>query len=550
MAEAQIATSFNRSRRSSLGSKKKVNMFKVLTHSSLFGIQSIIFTMPNAIYFQIFTTIGILDETQSEQVPKIVGYLTLAFFIGKLISDPLWGVVRDKIGDKKSFTIITIFCFVSMVIVGFMTNITQLAISLGLIGLASGIYVPGTAFINWIDPQNRDYLAMWIYIFAGGGALIGPFVGSTLMDLMPEPKILWTWGSVGLVMLFLTGVFLFAFRDFDDAALIQESNYSKIDDLEGQDGDGVAYLDSFHQSGRNEPKENILMKAASMTSSDKKLAPPIEEAKSMLSSGRKKKENKRVHFEAAIMEKEKEQEAVVLSEMELMRSRKRVSKMTAGEVMWRDSARRNMVIINGIAWSVKFIDWMLFAIWVETEKEKGGLGFSSFETGAISLLCFPCVSFALLACFDATKRGLHSNWMIYTSLSGFVGMILIPLIKLGLLQHETMLFCSILVGSLKEGSYLIWISTWSQLMSRLFPKIMLGRIYSWSYFIGHVFLCISSQVFPRGLTYFMEQKWVGEVLGKFRFVVFFVLLGFPLLISVLLTHRIRNVIKERDKFTI
>jgi multisubunit Na+/H+ antiporter MnhC subunit len=61
-------------------------------------------------------------------------------------------MVRDKIGDKKSLTLITVFLFGTLVLFGFSKNLIQMCITISLIGLASGVFVPGTAFMNWIEP--------------------------------------------------------------------------------------------------------------------------------------------------------------------------------------------------------------------------------------------------------------------------------------------------------------------------------------------------------------------------------------------------------------
>lgn len=205
---------------------------KVFTHASLFGIQSIIFTMPNAIYHTVFVLIGILKEDEQDKTSDIVGYLSGAFFLGKLISDPIWGVVRDKMGDKNSLTLITLFLFVTLILFGFSRNLLQMCITIAFIGLASGVYVPGTSFMNWIEPHKRDYLAMWVYIFAGAGALVGPFAGSLLITYMPKPKIIMSYGLVGVIMVLMTIWFLIAFWNFDDRHLIEMSEYSKMEDDE------------------------------------------------------------------------------------------------------------------------------------------------------------------------------------------------------------------------------------------------------------------------------------------------------------------------------
>lgn len=224
--------------------------------------------------------------------------------------------------------------------------------------------------------------------------------------------------------------------------------------------------------------------------------------------------------------------------------------MTSTEMIKKDSVRRNLVIIGAISWGVKVIDWMLLAIWLKTDKSKGGMGFSSMETGSVSLLSFPCVSLCVLACYKITSKGLQTKWLIGTTSTMFITSLIIPLINLGYFHHETLLLSVIFFNSVKEGSYLVWISTWSQLMSKMVPSMLLGRVYSYSYFFGHVLLLISSQIYPRGLTYFIENKSVEGLFGRFKYIMFFFLLGFPMLISIFLTYRI-NVVsykKESLKF--
>ena len=80
--------------------------------------------------------------------------------------------------------------------------------------------------------------------------------------------------------------------------------------------------------------------------------------------------------------------------------------MTATEVIQKDEMRTNLVLIGAVTWGVKVIDWMLFSVWVATPKALGGKNFSNMETGAVSLLSFPCVAFTLISCFRLTKTGL------------------------------------------------------------------------------------------------------------------------------------------------
>lgn len=237
-------------------------------------------------------------------------------------------------------------------------------------------------------------------------------------------------------------------------------------------------------------------------------------------------------------------------EIKFIKSRRKIANMTATEVIKKDEIRRNLILIGAVSWGVKVIDWMLFAIWVETPRKWGGMSFTNMETGAVSLLSFPCVAFTLIACFQFTQKGLQTNWLIYTSVTWFALMLIIPLIGTGVFEHETFLFLVIILVSIKEGAYLIWISTWSQMKSRFVPSMMLGRMYSWSYFLGHCILLVSSQIYPRGFTFFMKNQFIKKCFGKFRFVVFFFLLGLPLLLSTRLAYRIKVKAKEEEDIEI
>jgi hypothetical protein len=88
-----------------------------------------------------------------------------------------------------------------------------------------------------------------------------------------------------------------------------------------------------------------------------------------------------------------------------VKSRKAVSHLSVNEIMLKDEMRRKLLITGAISWSVKLIDTMLFSIWISTPKNKGGWGYSSMETGAISLLSFPCVAFAMVTCYKFTQTG-------------------------------------------------------------------------------------------------------------------------------------------------
>lgn len=158
---------------------------KVFAHSMLFFIQSIIYTMGNAVYQDILIYLNIITVKETDKTPELVGYLAGSFFLGKVISDPIWGYARDKLGDKITIAWVTSMLFVSLIFFGLSTNMVLLSISLALIGFNSGMFIPGTAFMNWAAPDDRDRLSVAIYVLMGAGMLLGPFAGSTLLNMFP-----------------------------------------------------------------------------------------------------------------------------------------------------------------------------------------------------------------------------------------------------------------------------------------------------------------------------------------------------------------------------
>jgi heme A synthase len=97
---------------------------------------------------------------------------------------------------------------------------------------------------------------MWIYIAAGAGAMIGPFIGSLLITYMPDPKVVTTYSLIGVLMLILTVWFLCAFWGFDDSHLIEVSEYSKMEDDERIGMFGNELQEDSMQAGISGRKRN------------------------------------------------------------------------------------------------------------------------------------------------------------------------------------------------------------------------------------------------------------------------------------------------------
>lgn len=134
---------------------------------------------------------------------------------------------------------------------------------------------------------------------------------------------------------------------------------------------------------------------------------------------------KKVKFDdEQLLAKETKMDLKMKEEILFIKSRKKVAHFTTTELITKDEIRRNLVITGAISWSVKLIDSMLFSIWISTPKSSGGRGFTSMQTGAISLLSFPCVAFAMVTCFRFTQSGKQANWLLISQV-GIISLILL-----------------------------------------------------------------------------------------------------------------------------
>ena len=192
------------------------------------------------------------------------------------------------------------------------------------------------------------------------------------------------------------------------------------------------------------------------------------------------------------------------------------------------------------------MDNILYSIWAEIPRSQGGLDFSSVEIGAVSLLSCPMICFTMISCYSATKTKSGSYWLISTNLVLIGSIVVLPLCNVALIEHESRLFLTILVVVLKEGSYLLWQSSWNTIVGKVFPSSILGRTYSISYFFGHILLLISSFIYPRLMTICAESKFLKYTMGISRFAVFFGFLCLPGLITAGLTIKMKLIFKDRD----
>lgn len=478
----------------------------VFAHGFLFFVQAVVFTASSAIYHEIFIEVNVITRGEEEKTPIFVGYFTGAFFVGKICSDFIWGLVRDSLGDKRSINITSVALILSLVGLGFSWNLWSMLIFTFIVGLASGLFVPGLAFCNWIEVQKREKLIMWIYIFAGAGSLAGPFIGSLLFEIFKVHRMVKTFTTISVMMLVSLLCFNYAFSEYDDRALIDTSKYTEL-------------IEEQHNQIKENLDDSEMFEDLKRSSFDKKSGQFIDSEKI----------------------------GSLVENVRYIESRKRLQNQSAIEMMMGSGARVLLVFACGIIWGVKLLEFMLFPIWAEMDRSIGGLGFSTVQTGAISLLNFPIMIILLLYLYKSSQTYKASAVMYTTAGVMFFICSTMPMVYFLPFSTENMMLIIVPLSAIKEVSNVLWITAWSNLFSKLFPGRTLGRIFSWSFLLGHVILAALSQVYPRLLTVFLQDDKIRKVFGNLRVSIFFSLLVAPMLL-VMVFVRIAQKKLEKEEF--
>jgi MFS family permease len=475
---------------------------QVFAHGMVFFVQALIFTICNAVYHEVFVEANILTREEEQKTPLYVGYFTGAFFVGKIISDFIWGFVRDAVGDKACINITSLSLVVALLVVGFSWNLISMMIFVFFVGLASGIFVPGLAFCNWIEVEKRDKLVMYMYLFTGAGTLTGPFIGSMLFNAFTQNRMPKVFGVIALINLFAIFSFNYAFSDYDDKPLIQNSEYSKLLEVETEK-----------------------VRKSAVKEADSELLGPSERVHSegnidlrIPSDNLQPADNDSGRLDVSITDN-----------LKFIENRQKMTGLTAYQMISKSSARMNLVAACGVTWGVKLLDWVLFPTWVEVSREKGGLGLSTVQTGSINLLSFPITSILLVFIFRKIKIFKSSIVLHVTNIIMLLSTGIMPVVYFVPFKAENLLFVIVLISTFKETSYIIWITSWTGLFSKMFPSKYLGQIYSWSFMLGHILLAFMSQIYPRMLTFFLESPKVHAVFGSLNVMAFFFLLVLPTL---------------------
>lgn len=127
-----------------------------------------------------------------------------------------------------------------------------------------------------------------------------------------------------------------------------------------------------------------------------------------------------------------------------------------------------------------------------------------------------------------------------------IGMILCGSLRAYGLESNIVFVIAVLVSAVKDGSYLIFATQWTVLSTKFYPRKILGTIYGFGYFFGHLLLAIFSAVYSSVETFILKKEFIIDILGDLRMVLFFFMLGAPLILIIVLTFQIQREIHKKD----
>lgn len=509
---------------------------KILAHSLLFGIQAILFSMPNAIFKNLFFDLGIIKPTQEDQIPKLVGTMAASFFIGKTFSDPLWGVVRDKHGDKKTIIMITICLLSASVLFGLSSNFLMLNITVGWIGLSCGICTPGYSFMNWINEESRPTLSMVVNLFNGAGGLTGPIIGSYLTSFFQGKKrVLKAYLTMSFFVALSSVYFILSFRDFNDKLLIADP--AVMEELKGGEKQEMVNLD---KEGGKEVRDT---REGSISSNDTDIADIDENGGNLNES---------------LNEDKEEQGSMNLSRADVLKVNEAMNKTKLGfakssevkrgplRIFCEEQFVRDLINGQSIMWAIKVLDWLMIPIWAGIDVTDSGLGFSNLMVGEITFYSFPGVLFILVLGYG-NLRIKQEDWLIISFYVFTTFVAFTPFLAIFKFPTRTNLWILVVCECIKVSCYLIYTSAWSVLMNGLIDSSILGRMYSFSFCFSHLALIFLLQAFPRFLSFVISNQTIKRYLGKLNvFLVFFVM-SLPGLWGIFISRRIKRSVLQKEE---
>lgn len=154
-----------------------------------------------------------LGITDLREVELWAGLVTAAQAVSMALIAPVWGALADRYGRKLMVMRATFGGAVILALMGFVTNVQQLAVLRFIQGLFTGTVPATMALVAGTAPKERSGMAMGslqtaIYL----GVSLGPLLGGISGDALGYRPSFWVTGT----LLFLSGILvtLFVHEDF------------------------------------------------------------------------------------------------------------------------------------------------------------------------------------------------------------------------------------------------------------------------------------------------------------------------------------------------
>ncbi|CUG88972.1 MFS transporter, putative [Bodo saltans] len=141
--------------------------------------------------------VAYMGKMEVDDAGYISGYLVAAYFLGQVISGPIWGRLSDIIGRRAVLLAGLLISAQLSLVFGFSTTIPAAITVRFLQGLGNGnIVIAKTIVADVTDEWSESVGFAAISLFWSLGSILGPVIGGLLYDPATQDMIgsWWAWG--------------------------------------------------------------------------------------------------------------------------------------------------------------------------------------------------------------------------------------------------------------------------------------------------------------------------------------------------------------------
>lgn len=133
-----------------------------------------------------------------------------AYLLTQAVTTPIYGRLADMFGRRLIFLASTALFLAGSVLCGFAWNMDSLILFRGLQGLGGGGLVPValTVIADVSKPADRPRMLGYVSAVWGFSAIVGPLMGTVLVNGPGWPFVFWINVPIGLVTMFMVTSFL------------------------------------------------------------------------------------------------------------------------------------------------------------------------------------------------------------------------------------------------------------------------------------------------------------------------------------------------------